>query len=224
MRITSWRGMLLAGSVSLLIIYFVWWGRMIGDPVERSGADFIAFYAAGRVAQAHGFTSIYDIEQQQTIEQEVVGFPLAEGQVLLYNHMPYLVPLLALVVNENYVGSFERWILVLISIYLIGTQFLIKSLFAARKGRCTFCIADRHPCIFPTVHQPVAGTGYCLSISWCSVLVYRDSEKTGLADCCGAGSRNCPPTYQHRPGCSSSFPISKSMVAFPAPDKPAGTF
>lgn len=140
MRITSWRGMLLAGSVSLLIIYFVWWGRMIGDPVERSGADFIAFYAAGRVAQAHGFTSIYDIEQQQTIEQEVVGFPLVEGQVLLYNHMPYLVPLLVLVVNENYVGSFERWILVLISIYLIGTQLLIKSLFAAEKAEIRFAL------------------------------------------------------------------------------------
>jgi hypothetical protein len=140
MRITSWRGMLLAGSVSLLIIYFVWWGRMIGDPVERSGADFIAFYSVGRVAQAHGFTSIYDIEQQQKIEQEVVGFPLAEGQVLLYNHMPYLAPLLALVVSESYVGSFERWILVLISIYLIGTQFLIKSLFAAEKADVHFVL------------------------------------------------------------------------------------
>jgi hypothetical protein len=140
MRINSWRGMLFAGAVSLLIIYFVWWGRMIGDPVERSGADFIAFYSAGRVAQAHGFASIYDIEQQQKIEQEVVGFPLAEGQVLLYNHMPYLVPLLALVVNENYVGSFERWILVLISIYLIGTQFLIKSLFAAEKAALRFAL------------------------------------------------------------------------------------
>jgi Glycosyltransferase family 87 len=140
MRINSWRGMLFAGAVSLLIIYFVWWERMIGDPVERSGTDFIAFYSAGRVAQAHGFASIYDIEQQQKIEQEVVGFPLAEGQVLLYNHMPYLVPLLALVVNENYVGSFERWILVLISIYFIGTQFLIKSLFAAEKEEIRFAL------------------------------------------------------------------------------------
>jgi hypothetical protein len=140
MRINSWRGMLFAGAVSLLIIYFVWWERMIGDPVERSGTDFIAFYSAGRVAQAHGFASIYDIEQQQKIEQEVVGFPLAEGQVLLYNHMPYLVPLLALVVNENYVGSFERWILVLIGIYFIGTQFLIKSLFAAEKEEIRFAL------------------------------------------------------------------------------------
>jgi glycosyl transferase family 87 len=140
MRINSWRGMLFAGAVALLAIYFVWWGRMIADPVARSGADFIAFYSAGRVAQAHGFTSIYEIDQQQKIEQEVVGFPLAEGQVLLYNHMPYLVPLLALVVSDNYVGSFERWVLVLISIYLIGTRFLIQSLFAAEKTELRFAL------------------------------------------------------------------------------------
>ena len=140
MQINSWRGMLFAGAVSLLAIYFVWWGRMIGSPVERSGTDFIAFYSAGRIAQAHGFASIYDIERQQKIEQEVVGFPLAEGQVLLYNHMPFLVPLLALIVNANYVASFARWLLVLISIYLIGTQFLIKSLFPSDKENIRFAL------------------------------------------------------------------------------------
>ena len=132
--------MLFAGTVFLLIIYFIWWGRMIGDPVERSGADFIALYSAGRVAQSRGFASIYNIEQQQKIEQEVVGFPLAEGQVLLYNHMPYLVPLLALVVNNNYVQSFEGWLLVLLSVYLIGTQLLIKSLFAAETKDIQFAL------------------------------------------------------------------------------------
>ena len=108
--------------------------------MERSGADFIALYSAGRVAQSRGFASIYNIEQQQKIEQEVVGFPLAEGQVLLYNHMPYLVPLLALVVNNNYVQSFERWLLVLLSVYLIGTQFLIKSLFAVETKDTQFAL------------------------------------------------------------------------------------
>jgi hypothetical protein len=133
MRIISWRGMLLAGSVSLLIIYFVWWGRMIGDPAERNSTDFIAYYSAGRVAQTHGFASVYDIEQQQRIEQEVVGSQLMEGQVLLYIHMPYLVPLLALVVDENYVGSFIRWVLILITVYLLGTQFLITSVFVIER-------------------------------------------------------------------------------------------
>jgi hypothetical protein len=134
MQFTSWRSILFAGIVSLLIIYVVWWGRMIGDPVQRTSTDFMAFYSAGRVAQSHGFASIYNVKYQQNVEQEVVGFPLVEGQVLLYNHMPYLVPLLALVVSENYVASFGRWLLILIAVYLIGVQFLIKSLFTAEKA------------------------------------------------------------------------------------------
>lgn len=140
MRITSWRSILFAGTICFALIYFVWWGRMIGDPIERSSADFIHFYSAGRIAQLYGFASVYDIEYQKKVEQEVVGFPLAEGQVLLYNHMPYVVPLLALVVNDDYVISFERWVLVLIAIYLMGTQFLIQSLFTAGKKDMDFAL------------------------------------------------------------------------------------
>lgn len=129
MRITSWRIILFAGTVGLSVLYLLWWGRMILNPVERSGADFIAFYAAGRIAQTSGFPSIYHIDDQRAIEQEVVGFQLAEQQVLLYNHIPYLAPLLALVVNGDYVGSFARWTFFLLMIYLVSTQYFLKSLF-----------------------------------------------------------------------------------------------
>src|SRR5512147_2558192 len=97
MQITSWRSLLLAGTISFLVIYAAWWGRMIADPVERTSSDFISFYSAGRVAQTYGFASIYNADDQQAFEQDVVGFPLVKGQVLLYNHMPYLAPLLAVV-------------------------------------------------------------------------------------------------------------------------------
>ncbi len=146
---TSWRGILFAGIISLLIIYVVWWGRMIADPVQRTSADFISFYSAGRVAQLHGMASIYNAQYQQDVEQDVVGFPLVKGQVLLYNHMPYLAPLLALVFNENYVASFERWLLILIAVYLIGTQFLIKSLFMTEKAEIQFALFASTLTFFP---------------------------------------------------------------------------
>ncbi len=113
---------------------------MITNPSERNGTDFIAIYSAGRIAQTHGFPHIYDIELQQKTEQEVVGFELVEGQVLLYNHLPYLVPLLALVVDEDYVGSFQRWVLILISIYFMGSLFFVKSLFAHEKADMQFTL------------------------------------------------------------------------------------
>lgn len=140
MKTNSWRVLFFAGTSALLIIYLVWWGRMITNPSERNGTDFIAIYSAGRIAQTHGFPHIYDIELQQKTEQEVVGFELVEGQVLLYNHLPYLVPLLALVVDEDYVGSFQRWVLILISIYFMGSLFFVKSLFAHEKADMQFTL------------------------------------------------------------------------------------
>jgi hypothetical protein len=140
MKTNSWRVIFFAGTGALLIIYLVWWARMIGDPIERNGTDFVAFYATGRVAQMHGFSSIYNIELQQKIEQEVVGFQLAEGQVLLYIHPPYLVPLLTLVVDDTYAGSFKRWVLILICIYLIGNLFFVKSLYANEKAEMQFML------------------------------------------------------------------------------------
>lgn len=133
MQITSWRSLLLAGSLSFLIIYATWWGRMIGDPRERTSSDFMAFYSAGRVVQSHGFASLYQADLQQAYQQDVVGFPLAEGQVLLYNHMPYLAPLLALVTSPDYVASFVRWASILLAVYLLGTYFLVRSLFAGEE-------------------------------------------------------------------------------------------
>ena len=140
MKTNSWRVIFFAGISALLIIYVAWWSQMIGNPIERNGTDFIAFYATGRVAQMHGFSSIYNIELQQKIEQEVVGFQLAEGQVLLYIHPPYLIPLLTLVLDDNYAGSFERWVLILICIYLIGNLFFVKSLYANEKAETQFML------------------------------------------------------------------------------------
>lgn len=140
MKTTLWRVIFFAGISALLIIYAVWWTRMINDPSEHHGIDFIALYAAGRIAQTHDFTSIYDIELQQKTEQQVVGFELTEGRVLLYNHMPYMVPLLSLIVNDNYVEALKRWTLLLICIYLIGNLFFVKSLFVNEKAETQFML------------------------------------------------------------------------------------
>lgn len=117
---------LIAGIVALFAAYIGWWIRFINDPVQRTGADFIAFYAAGRVAQEFGFSKTYEPGLQQAVQEEVVGFPLAQGQVLLYNHPPILQPVLRLLVTQNYVASFHRWVALLIAIYVVSLIVLSK--------------------------------------------------------------------------------------------------
>jgi len=114
----------IAGIASLFVSYLGLWLRMIGDPVERTGSDFIAFYSAGRVAQDYGAVRVYDPKLQQQIQEDQVGFPLVPGQVLLYNHLPFLIPVLEIVVGKNYVASFYRWLFLLVSIYGAGVFIL----------------------------------------------------------------------------------------------------
>ncbi len=121
----DWRRvLLLAGTLSLGVIYLILWLRMIASPAERTGTDFIAFFAGGRVAQEYGVRQTYDVSLQQKIQEAEVGFELSEGQVLLYNHMPFLVPLLQVLVSPNYIASFVRWAIVLALVYAIGLYAL----------------------------------------------------------------------------------------------------
>ena len=119
-----YRIFVLSCLLSLTIAYLSVWIRFMGDPEQRTGADFIAFYSAGRIAQQQGYWRVYEPVAQQNIEEEVVGFPLAQGQVLLYNHLPFLLPILRILVNEDYVGSFYRWVLLLIALYVSALAVL----------------------------------------------------------------------------------------------------
>jgi hypothetical protein len=132
----------IAGIVSLFASYVGWWFVFIQDPVQRTGADFIAFYAAGRVAQEYGYSRIYEPDLQQAVQQYVVGFPLVQGQVLLYNHPPFSSPILLLMVTPDYVESFHRWVFLLITIY-IGSIMILSKLFefSGSERRTIFLIA-----------------------------------------------------------------------------------
>jgi len=127
-----WRVARLAIIISLAFGYVVQWKQMISSPVYRTGTDFIHFYAAGQIAQRYGISSVYKLDLQRKIEEEVVGFPLAEGQVLPYNHIPYLIPLLQGLISDNYVGSFARWIIILIILYAAGNVIFIRSIFSSQ--------------------------------------------------------------------------------------------
>jgi hypothetical protein len=120
--------------LSLSVAYIVQWTTMIGSPSLRTGTDFIIFYTAGRAAQRYGYSSVYNIAIQQKIQESVVGFPLAQGQVLPYNHIPYLVPLLSLLVSANYVASFLRWAALMLIFHAITTMLLVHNLKSASKS------------------------------------------------------------------------------------------
>lgn len=125
-KISYHRIFLLAGGISLLIYYLFQWMQMISNPGFRTSLDFVAYYSVGRIAQEDGMAHVYDIDFQHDMEEQVVGYTLGKEQVLLYLHMPYLLPLLYSVVDENYVASFVRWGLLMVAIYALGFYIFTK--------------------------------------------------------------------------------------------------
>lgn len=132
---------IVAGIISLLVSYVGIWIRLIHDPVERTGSDFIHFYSAGRIAQSYGTDHVYNLRLQQEFEEEQVGFRLAQQQVLPYNHLPFLIPMLQLIVSTDYVSSFYRWNLMMIMIYMIAIAILSHVLKRARIEQGSVFIA-----------------------------------------------------------------------------------
>jgi hypothetical protein len=132
-----------AGLTALILVYFFLWVRMISTPAERTGSDFISAYSSGRVAQRWGPANVYNLDFQQTIQEEVVGFNLASGQVLMFNHPPFLVPFLALLMDGNYIGSLLRYALVIVLLYAaaLAAAWHLLSLEGWRHGAVALVVA-----------------------------------------------------------------------------------
>ena len=133
MRSLNYRRILaLVGVLSLMCYHVFYWVNLLNDPDQRTGSDFIGFYNFGRIMQEKGIQSIYDIAEQERIEEEVVGHPVT---VIFYTHLPYIAPLAAAIVDEDYLASFKRWALILLLINALNVYLLANLLDLKRFTR-----------------------------------------------------------------------------------------
>lgn len=127
-KINFRRIFILAGLISLALIYSILWLRMITTQEQRVGADFIGHYTAGRLVQSDGYTQIYNIVKQQQVQAEVVGFIFDESQTGYFTHPPFIVPLVRLITGGNYIASFLRWTLILLTLNVASCLLLLCTL------------------------------------------------------------------------------------------------
>lgn len=122
----NYRRIIVFVGILALLFYFIFaWMNMMADPDQRTGSDFIGFYNFGRIYQLKGIQSIYDIQEQQKIEEQVVGHPVT---VIFYTHMPFLAPIAKALVNEDYLASFRRWAIILLALNSLNVYLLIHTL------------------------------------------------------------------------------------------------
>ena len=131
-RLNYRRILAFVGVFSLMSYHIFYWINLLNDPDQRTGSDFIGFYNFGRIMQEKGIQSIYDIAEQQRIEEEVVGHPVT---VIFYTHLPFMAPLAAAIVDEDYLASFKRWALILLLLNALNVYLLANLLDLKRFTR-----------------------------------------------------------------------------------------
>jgi len=131
-RLNYRRILALVGVFSLMAYLIYYWVNLLNDPDQRTGSDFIGFYNFGRIMQEKGIQHIYDIEEQERIEEEVVGHPVT---VIFYTHLPFMAPLAAAIVDEDYLASFKRWAFILLLLNALNVYLLAQLLDSKRFTR-----------------------------------------------------------------------------------------
>jgi hypothetical protein len=134
-KINFRRLFIVGGLLSLSLIYAVQWVRMITNPAERTGADFIAFYAAGRITLTGHLSDVYVPQVQQAEEESVLGFSIEATDLNPFVHPPFILPFLALVALLPYVAAFHVWALFMLVLYGVSAWLLVRTIPPLKKDR-----------------------------------------------------------------------------------------
>lgn len=111
--------------LSILIYFILAWVRMIGDHYERTGSDFMGFYSFGWIMENKGIQYIYDLDVQQKLQEDIVGHAVIP---IFHTHIPLSAPISMIVVDDDFVGSFKRWTIVLLLLNALNVTLLVNLL------------------------------------------------------------------------------------------------
>ena len=200
----SFRNILtIAGIASLLLIYPVLWLRVIRDPAQRTAADFLPFYAAGRIAITQGMSKVYDWEAQRIAENDIVnetirqilvskgkpvtpqdfGPPLQMTDVHSFPHPPFIVPVLMLLARLDYMPAFVIWS-VLMSVLFIVCATIFLRLVPQARGRDRWVLFLGTVLFFPAFFSVINGQDTALLLlgasMWFSGLLQERDELSGI--------------------------------------------
>lgn len=123
----------LGGILGMLLVYGIFAVQHVQDPALNTSMDFIHFYSAGRISQQYGFSQIYNLDLQKQFEENQLGFKLGNQQFLPFNHPPYILLPLTMIVSSNYPASYSLWMICLAGIIFASMLFL-KGLLPQKPG------------------------------------------------------------------------------------------
>jgi glycosyl transferase family 87 len=100
-------------------------GRTVFGPFL--GADFGAFYVAGKIFNEYGPENIYDVSLHQRLYKET--FPTAPpGEELSYANAPFFVAPFILLSRLPYAWAYFLWLVISVSLFVAGFSILWRAL------------------------------------------------------------------------------------------------
>src|SRR5258706_3486012 len=112
--------------LSLVLLYVPWWVEIVSDPVQRTGYDFMAFYAAGRSMLQHSPAAAFDFKCIKANEEDVAGFRTDDQSVFPYIHPPFTLPILWFIAHFEYVPALCIWDGLMLVLYALCAQVMMR--------------------------------------------------------------------------------------------------
>lgn len=128
-RVRGWCGIVLVMYLALIAVSFATAVRNQGQTVFGTtlGADFPAFYVAGKIINEYGAAELYNRELQGRLYHEL--FPHAEPDALLpYLNAPYFALPFPLLARLPYAWAYLCWFLITLGLYVAGFTLLWREL------------------------------------------------------------------------------------------------
>jgi Glycosyltransferase family 87 len=183
--------LLIAGIASLLLIYPLLYLRVINDPAQRTAADFLPFYAAGRIAITQGMSRVYDLEAQREAENDILnetirqvliskgqpvnpqdlGAPIQMSEVNPFPHPPFIVPALMLLARLDYVPAFVIWSIMMSLLFIVCAIILLRLVPQAR-GPDRWILFMGTFLFFPAFYSVLNGQDTALLLLGASMWLY----------------------------------------------------
>jgi hypothetical protein len=117
--------------VLLAAFQATWYGllikQLVASPQTARQVDYVAIYTAGYIARYDGLDLTYNLALQKQVESAATA-PLQLSRFYPYNHTPHLVRILQLITDQDIVGSFYRFLLVLFFFHLLSVILLARLL------------------------------------------------------------------------------------------------
>jgi hypothetical protein len=128
-RVRGWCGIVLVMYLVLIAVSFATALRNQGQTVFGTtlGADFPAFYVAGKIINEHGAAELYNRELQGRLYHEL--FPREDPEALLpYLNAPFFVLPFPLLAQLPYAWAYFCWFLITLALYVAGFTLLWREL------------------------------------------------------------------------------------------------